>query len=49
MTRIARTSSTSRPCWAAWNAWAVPEKLVLMLEGSVCRADLLHVGHRRAE
>src|SRR5438874_10455934 len=38
MTNTARTSSTRSPAWLDWNAWAVPEKLVVMLDGSVCRA-----------
>src|SRR3954453_7108155 len=35
---MARTSRTSRPCWAAWNACAVPAKLVLMVDGSTWAA-----------
>src|SRR5690349_20198823 len=38
MTKIAITSSTSRPACAAWNACAVPEKFVAIVEGSVLRA-----------
>ena len=38
---MASTSSTSRPCCAAWNAWAVPAKLVLIVEGSTCARGLL--------
>src|SRR5256885_16092069 len=38
MTNMARISRTRRPDWLDWNAWAVPEKLVVMLDRSVCCA-----------
>src|SRR5205085_682818 len=38
MTTTASSSRNARPCWLAWNACAVPENPVLIVEGSVCRA-----------
>src|SRR6266436_8594492 len=38
---ITTTASSNRktsPCWLAWNACAVPEKPVLIVDGRVCRA-----------
>src|SRR6266511_4898060 len=35
---MASSSRKKRPCWLDWNACAVPENPVLMVEGSVCRA-----------
>src|SRR5881296_93153 len=35
---MASSSRKKRPCWLDWNACAVPENPVLMVDGSVCRA-----------
>ena len=40
MTTIAITRIRPRPCSESWNAWAVPWKLVVIVDGSVSRGEL---------